>query len=273
MNEKHKKVKSFYDYDSERYLKIQWTRNDIAKFNYEITKKRLLDNLSPSKKDIILEIGCGPGTWTKIVSEKCGKLTAIDISKGMIEKAKKYVNKENINFVTEDFTTHKFNKKFNKIFSVRAIEYIKDKNVFIDKCYKLVDNNGKLIIITKHSRSIWELKGISRKILKKLTPNLFRYDLKEKVSYSNLWWEKRINAYELQSSMKKSGFKNIKITPVMARPPIFMRGKFEIPLIPPSHDKVFVDFFRKLDNLCSKSKFFLVISESYLITGIKSEGG
>ena len=58
----------------------------------------LLSHISNFKFKSILEIGCGSGRYTKILSAKFKPDTyiAVDISKGQIEKAREYVNDDKI---------------------------------------------------------------------------------------------------------------------------------------------------------------------------------
>jgi len=66
---------------------------------YKQTGKKLVELAKLNKEDVIIELGCGTGITTKMIAEKVKKVIAIDWSKKAIEIAKKYVNKENVNFV------------------------------------------------------------------------------------------------------------------------------------------------------------------------------
>ena len=78
-------------------------------------------NVKPA--DYILEIGCGVGLAVEEVAEHLvtGKITAVDKSQGMIEKAirrnQKNIEQDKVKFVRSELLAFKkHNAKFNKIF-------------------------------------------------------------------------------------------------------------------------------------------------------------
>ena len=70
--------------------------------------------------------------------------------------------------------------------------------------------------------------------------------------------------------LKNYGFEDIRVRPVIIRPPIFMRGKTEIPLVPPVLEWPVLIFFEILDRLLSQLPGCTIFAESYIVTGKKS---
>jgi len=90
--------------DHERTIRLQkWrkaARNWLA--HYADTRAKdfimnVVDNIVKLDKSAkVLDVGCGPGKWTKIFAEKSSSVTAIDISSKMIELARRRVQKERL---------------------------------------------------------------------------------------------------------------------------------------------------------------------------------
>ncbi len=50
--------------------------------------QKLLDSASPSKDDIVLEVGCGTGSLSEELAQRCGFLVAVEIDNGLFEIAR-----------------------------------------------------------------------------------------------------------------------------------------------------------------------------------------
>jgi SAM-dependent methyltransferase len=187
----------------------------------------------------------------------------------MIEKAKKSINDPKVNFINTDIMKLEANKKFDLIFSIRAFEYIENKEPFLKKCRDMLAPKGKLFIITKTRRSYWYGKSKIRKILEIIAPFLFYYErnILSKVGSKSRpgFCQKRISVKSFVILLKKIGFNNLFISPVIIRPPIFMRGKTEIPIIPPFLEKPTLAFFKLVDKTFCNNPSFTIFAESYLI--------
>ena len=265
----HNNIKQFYDLDGVDYGYRRWEMNPSSRFDYNSTKRTILNYLVKYHFNNVLEIGCGPGTWTGILTQFADSITAIDISNTMIREAKKIIKSPQVNFLTKDVMSFKTNKKFDLIFSVRAFEYFNNKELFLEKCHNMLNPKGKLFIITKTRISYWYGKSKIRKILKIIAPFLFYY---ERNSLSKIGSESRPGFCQNRMPVKKFvillkiiGFNNFVISPVIIRPPIFMRGKMEIPIIPPFLEKPTLAFFKLVDKTFCDNPSFTIFAESYLI--------
>ena len=102
---------------------------DQPKYELERLKtqeKFLLDNFIDKKINSILEVGCGFGRYTKILSSIINpeSHTAIDISNSQIEKAKKYVKNDKIDFITSRFQDYDSSKKYDLVFASEILMHI-----------------------------------------------------------------------------------------------------------------------------------------------------
>lgn len=148
-------IKKHYDKELKNidYESYRWRKDKASEEQYEETKKAILFHLISAKD--VLEIGPGPGTWTKFLMKKAKKIFLVDISKEMLKQAKKNLGNK-VKYGCLDFLDFKTNRKFDLIFSSRVIEYIPDIEKTIKKIKSLLKKNGKIIIITKNPARRWK---------------------------------------------------------------------------------------------------------------------
>ncbi len=261
----HEQIQCFWNEKSNVYKDAQWAGSKIAEFDYVQTKKALLRSLDPTESDRILEIGCGPGTWTDLIASRCSKLVAVDISEKMIEKAKENIHNDNVTFINSDFTDHDFKEKFDKIFSVRVFEYIPNKKDLFKKACSLLNPGGELVIITKTKDSLWDF-------YKRLKKSLRFYDRNSFDEVRLYSWYENIPIDLVKTLLEKSKFSIVDISPVIIRLPIFMRGNDEVPLVSKKLESTALRIFGIFSENFSKKSTYVsfFFSESYMIHAVKS---
>jgi len=167
----------------------------------------------------------------------------------MINEARSYCKAGNIFFIHGDIMKIRITEKFDKIYAVRSLEYIKDKEGFIRKMRKLLKDKGKIFIITKTNHCLWDIKknveGFSQ----------------QKISHKKL--------YKL---LEKHSFNNVIIRPVIIRLPIFVNGNRELKIIGDKKERKVLAFFKKITIKVHKNRlwiFLMPFSESYIICAEK----
>lgn len=108
----------------------------------------LFSFLEPFIKGNILEVGAGIGNFTSLLLKK-GKVFAIDMNRGYVEKLKKFVR---IGVVSGfgDIEKGKYffqSKRFDTIVCLNVLEHIGNDKKAIKNMYKLLKNNGNLILL------------------------------------------------------------------------------------------------------------------------------
>lgn len=112
----------------------------------------ILTDSIPFYKNIplkILDIGCGTGTFAKLLKEKFpyAKITCLDFAQNMIEVAKNKLNnyKGDINFLIGDFSDLKIKNEYDAVVSSFALHHIQtdsEKIRLYKNIYAALNKNG-----------------------------------------------------------------------------------------------------------------------------------
>ena len=127
-----------YDFDGKKYKKASKHQKEWG--------NKIIGEMNIKEDSIILDLGCGDGVLTQILSSKVpkGKVIGIDASKGMIDTAKE-IRKKNLEFRLMDINNFHFEEKFDLIFSNAALHWVKDHKKLFDKCDNVLKDGGRII--------------------------------------------------------------------------------------------------------------------------------
>lgn len=100
----------------------------------------------------VVEIGCGTGKNTLLLSQIAEKVYAIDFSAYMIEKAKEKVSSANVTFVTGDVTKQWTcsNDSADLITCNLVLEHIEDLSFIFSEAFRVLVKGGYLFICELH---------------------------------------------------------------------------------------------------------------------------
>lgn len=117
------------------------------KWNHNNCYFRHIMKFIPNNAETCLDIGCGKGELSVMLSEKCEKVIAVDLADKMIEKAKVLHSKKNIEYNCGNILEMRFeNNSFDVIVTTATAHHLPYKwllNFAKDKLKK----GGKLIIL------------------------------------------------------------------------------------------------------------------------------
>ena len=128
--------------------------------------------LTPNKKNKVLEIGPGSGRMLKLldINLKCNT-TAVDLSEEMIKYSKE--KSPNTNYIIDDILNVSFdNNSFDVIIMGALIHNFpkEDAEILLEKVYKWINNNGKILIYTtihdKSEEGYYEKEDYNGKIIR-----------------------------------------------------------------------------------------------------------
>ncbi|MCG2617716.1 methyltransferase domain-containing protein [Terrimonas sp. NA20] len=103
----------------------------------------LIDWLQPSAGEAILDLGCGTGKLANDIAGFGTKVTGIDASAEMIEKAK--ASYPSIEFFVKDATDFSFEEKFDAIFSNATLHWIADQPATLKNVWNSLKPGGRFV--------------------------------------------------------------------------------------------------------------------------------
>ena len=115
---------------------------DRHKFVWEYATD-LIDLLSPSPGERILDLGCGTGQLTALISQSGAEVVGMDKSKSMIYKAKQ--NYPEIDFRVGDGANFRGDRPFDALFSNAALHWITESESAVACICQSLNSKGRFI--------------------------------------------------------------------------------------------------------------------------------
>lgn len=221
------------DYEAKR-----WFGDAVQRAAYGMTRMSILRLISTVSFAKFLELGPGPGTWTKIFITKnpSAHFDLVDISEEMIKQGRKNLASYlQVNYILGDFLGFFTDERYDFFFSSRAIEYFSDKKILVKKIFDLMKNDSAGLIITKTPRYL------RQKLLRKKSSDLHQGQIKPK---------------ELVKLLRENGFSKIEVYPATISFPLFHSAKLNM-------------FFYYLLGGFKLNFISQVLSESYCVKFVK----
>ena len=99
------------------------------------------------KTDSVLDLACGKGGGTEIISDYAKEVYGIDYDKKYIINAKLKFSKPNLKFILgSDELLEEFEERFDKVISTHTMEHVSDDQLFLKRIRNSLKPNGKLIL-------------------------------------------------------------------------------------------------------------------------------
>lgn len=270
---RHKGNRQIFNDAASYYQTLRWFKTRLTRFEFDLTRTVLLEDLAPNPGAKALEVGCGPGTWTREVAPLVEHLTALDISEEMIEQARAYTGADNVDFVHSDIAQYPLDRQFDAVFSVRVVEYLDQWEPVISRLLDAVAAGGRAAIITKTPISVWRGTGRERAVaqtVRRIGRKIRGIPEPERAPF----WQRYIPPAGLAQMFEEHGLRNVRIRPVIYGLPIFVRGTKQYPLIPEALEPAVLNVFRFAWRIAdhlppSLRTGALVFSESYSVSGTR----
>jgi trans-aconitate methyltransferase len=175
----------------EAYLKDPEKLKYHSKELIEIIKNKI----RPESSGNCLDIGCASGVLVRNLSSIFTNynFTGFDISKDLIDYAKKLNNKSSINFFIGDFNSINFDKKFNLICASGVLSIFQEFEAPLEKWLSWLSSDGIMFVFGRFNS-----RDVDTKIL-------FRNNTRE-----NAEWEGGLSAFSIHTInrfLKKKGYK------------------------------------------------------------------
>jgi ubiquinone/menaquinone biosynthesis C-methylase UbiE len=99
----------------------------------------------------VLDAGAGTGRLSVRLYDAGARVTALDISPEMLAKLKH--KNPDIELIEGDMENMPFeDESFDMVFSSLALVHIKKVDRFLDECYRVLKDDGKLVLVNIHYR-------------------------------------------------------------------------------------------------------------------------
>ncbi len=131
--------------------------------------KRLIDSILGEKFYNILEIGCGTGTYTRLLCEEYenARITAVDISLEMVEKARKRLKDRPPCFVVADAEHLELDQKFDLITSNASLQWLEHPDGTFSRLARSLSDNGVLCFSIYGPETFVEFEAVLREFFGK----------------------------------------------------------------------------------------------------------
>lgn len=131
---------------------------------YRNLGKRVAEEID--RNDVVLECACGTGAISRYIAPECRKLTATDLSRGMLRQAWRNCRKyDNVKIRRADMTHLKCrDNRFDKVVAGNVIHLLEDPHAALKELERVCKAGGKIIIPTYINASA----GVNRNAVKLL---------------------------------------------------------------------------------------------------------
>ena len=154
-----------------------------------------------------MDVGCGPGIWSRLLAPLANRVISIDVSDVMIKQAKEDILFENVELIVAHAENLPFqDNSFTAAISIRVLEYIPNKKMMLSEIFRILKKASNLVIVTKAPLGIWRLPGKIKAI---------PFKVGSKSSKIEEPWQNAILPVSLRKLMKENGFRNLKDYPLV----------------------------------------------------------
>lgn len=138
--------------------------------------------------DNVLEIGSGSGLGTMFLSQYCKHIDGLEIKKTDFEESLAICNRNNINFIHQDFFELELKNKYDALVCLDVIEHMNEETgqKLVAKIAKFIKDDGLFILGTPSIYSL-EYQGKLSK-----ASHIKCYDLDELLSVVNRYFKRTI---------------------------------------------------------------------------------
>ncbi|HVB77919.1 MAG TPA: class I SAM-dependent methyltransferase [Candidatus Nitrosotalea sp.] len=251
------------------YRNLRWEKNRLTRFERDLTARTLEEELGADGRGAALELGCGPGTWTGMLTARATSVLAVDISSGMLEEARSSsASGGQVEFRQGDISGFDpGSRTFDLILSVRVLEYVPAWRNVVGSFGRWLNPGGRAVVITKTPFSVWRGTGRTRWF----GPRTLANRLSRRQANPD-FWQRYIPVRGMVGAFKEAGLTDIVVRPVIFGLPIFMRGTKQYPIVPPFAEGPVIRASGAAWNWVSRRPqpermLFLPLAESYAVSG------
>ena len=129
---------------------------------YQDVKKWLTNQFKDTS--MVLELGCGTGYFSQMITDRVKHLIATDMSQEMLEQAKEKLGQyNNVEVRKEDcYGTSFENNMFDAVLLVNLLHVVKEPNTVLNESYRVLKPDGRVVIVdvTGHGMPFFSKMGL-----------------------------------------------------------------------------------------------------------------
>lgn len=194
----------------ERYQNTHQQMRDFRRETLDMIKL-----IGITKKDTVIDFGCGTGAFVFNAADKCGKIHAVDVSKAMLgfcQKKCKEAKISNVKFHRAGFLTYEHKTKpVDVIISKLALHHLPDfwKLVALKRMASMLKKGGKFYLSdVVYSFKVNALKNAVQQWIRK-TSAKGQSDFKRRIEI-HIGQEFSTTNWIMEGLLKQAGFKILK---------------------------------------------------------------
>jgi len=166
----------FYNVDIDKQMEVNdhaYHTRDSHLARYELAKGLLGLN------DTVLDIACGSGYGTEMLSWKAKRVYGIDVAEQAIEYAKEYHQQKNIEYQVAEMEDFEIGEKVDTITCFETIEHVESPIRCLENTLRFLKPNGLFILSTpvKDDGNKFHISLLNEEDLAKLVNKYFRSSL------------------------------------------------------------------------------------------------
>ena len=213
--------------------------------------------LKIDKGSKILDVGCGPGTYSRILADTGNNVTGIDFAEHMVQKAAKKSVGKNIQYIISDAYSLPFKDGFFDVaICTGVLQHVTDEKRVIDEMKRVLkEDQGVMMLITMNSCSInvfsRKLRGKFRSVFSRK-----RYRLNNMKILCDLIYR---NPFDVKKTVENGGWDKVEVNGVYIFPAMLRR-------LETVFEKTGV--FRVIDMV---PFMLLIISHMFIIKAVKTQ--
>ena len=135
----------------------------------------------------------------------------------------------NVQFVQGDAARFRADEPYDRVISIRVLEYIPEWATIVGRLGDLVRPGGRAVLITKTPISVWRGTGRERwfvagprRLARRIIKGPRQHD----------FWQRYIGVGAMIRAMRDAGFVDIDVRPVIWGLPVYARGTMQYPIVP-----------------------------------------
>ncbi|MBN1613480.1 MAG: class I SAM-dependent methyltransferase [Deltaproteobacteria bacterium] len=118
-----------------------------------------MELLAPAEGESVLDAGCGTGIFTLDFLAAGSRVTGIDISVPMLQRAREKAGEDSFRVLAGDILNLPFaDEAFDKAVSVTALEFVEDAERAVRELFRVTKRGGSIVVASLNSLSPWAVR-------------------------------------------------------------------------------------------------------------------